>query len=233
MARKDFTQQIDIPIQNILLDTENARIRAGRDQNNCISRILRQENQMLVLMEDIAENGLTTMPILVMPHSEGKWVVKDGNRRITALKLLNNPDSCPEPHLIPKIKKIKEKYHDNIPTTVDCLSSDNFEAVFKEIIARHSGARNGAGQYDWFAYMRTIYLLNNGHPTDYKRAGQYMCWAEQEGIDVDDDFPITSVARFFTRDNLLLLGFEVENDKLKPILSKEKIIKMASKINSD
>ncbi|EJU1397831.1 TPA: ParB N-terminal domain-containing protein, partial [Escherichia coli] len=184
MARKDFTQQIDIPIQNILLDTENARIRAGRDQNNCISRILRQENQMLVLMEDIAENGLTTMPILVMPHSEGKWVVKDGNRRITALKLLNNPDSCPEPHLIPKIKKIKEKYHDNIPTTVDCLSSDNFEAVFKEIIARHSGARNGAGQYDWFAYMRTIYLLNNGHPTDYKRAGQYMCWAEQEGIDV-------------------------------------------------
>ncbi|HII1806739.1 hypothetical protein C6A57_17115 [Escherichia coli] len=233
MARKDFTQQIDIPIQNILLDTENARIRAGRDQNNCISRILRKENQMLVLMEDIAENGLTTMPILVMPHSEGKWVVKDGNRRITALKLLNNPDSCPEPHLIPKIKKIKEKYHDNIPTTVDCLSSDNFEAVFKEIIARHSGARNGAGQYDWFAYMRTIYLLNNGHPTDYKRAGQYMCWAEQEGIDVDDDFPITSVARFFTRDNLLLLGFEVENDKLKPILSKEKIIKMASKINSD
>ncbi|MCW9790168.1 hypothetical protein [Escherichia coli] len=64
MARKDFTQQIDIPIQNILLDTENARIRAGRDQNNCISRILRKENQMLVLMEDIAENGLTTMPRL-------------------------------------------------------------------------------------------------------------------------------------------------------------------------
>lgn len=233
MARKDFIQQSNIPIQNILLDTENARIRAGSDQNNCISRILRKESQMLVLMEDIAENGLTTMPILVMPHSEGKWVVKDGNRRITALKLLNFPEGCPEPHLISKIKKIKEKYVDNIPATVDCLSSDNFDAIFQEIVARHSGARNGAGQYDWFAYMRTIYLLNNGHPTDYRRAGQYMCWAEREGIDVDDDFPITSVARFFTKENLRLLGFEVENDSLNPILSKEKIIKMASKINTD
>lgn len=233
MARKDFTQQPDIPIQNILLDTENARIRAGSDQNNCISRILRKESQMLVLMEDIAENGLTTMPILIMPHSDGKWIVKDGNRRITALKLLNFPEGCPEPHLIPKIKKIKEKFQDNIPNTVDCLSSDNFEAIFKEIVARHSGARNGAGQYDWFAYMRTVFLLNNGHPTDYKRAGQYMCWAEREGIDVDDDFPITSVARFFTKDNLRLLGFEVVNDDLSPILSKEKIIKMAAKINTD
>lgn len=34
MARKDFTLQQNIPIQNILLDTENARIRAGSDQNN-------------------------------------------------------------------------------------------------------------------------------------------------------------------------------------------------------
>ena len=233
MARKDFTQQLDIPVQNILLDTENARIRAGSDQNNCISRILRKESQMLVLMEDIAQNGLTTMPILVMPHSDGKWIVKDGNRRITALKLLNFPERCPAPHLIQKIIKIKEKFADNIPSTVDCLSSDNYEAIFQEIVARHSGARNGAGQYDWFAYMRTVYLLNNGHPTDYKRAGQYMCWAEREGIDVDDDFPITSVARFFTKDNLRLLGFEIENDSLSPILSKDKIKKMAAKINSD
>ncbi|MBS1204596.1 MAG: hypothetical protein H6R25_1495 [Proteobacteria bacterium] len=233
MARKDFTQLNDIPIQNILLDTENARIRAGTDQNNCISRILRKESQMLVLMEDIAAHGLTTMPILVMPHTEGKWIVKDGNRRITALKLLNFPESCPEPHLISKIKKIKEKFEQNIPSTVDCLSSNNFEAIFQEIVARHSGARNGAGQYDWYAYMRTVYLLNNGHPTDYKRAGQYMCWAEREGLDVEDDFPISSVARFFTKDNLRLLGFEIENDDLVPILSKEKIMKMASNINSD
>ena len=233
MARKDFTQQSDILIQDILLDTENARIRAGSDQRNCISRIIKKEKQILVLMEDIAKNGLTTMPILIMPTSFGKWIVKDGNRRITALKLLNNPESCPEPHLIKTIKRIAEENKDNIPSTVDCLSSSNESAVFKEIVARHSGARDGAGQYDWFAYMRTVFLLNNGHPTDYKRAGQYMCRAEKEGLDVEDDFPISTTARFFTIENLKLLGFEVKDDELTPILSKEKIIKMASRINDD
>jgi hypothetical protein len=184
-------------------------------------------------MEDIAKNGLTTMPVLIMPTTDGKWIVKDGNRRITALKLLNFPDICPEPDLAPHIKKLIEKYKNNIPSEVDCLSSENKEAIFNEIVARHSGAREGAGQYDWYAYMRTIYLLNNKHPTDYKRAGQYMCWAEKEGLDVDDDFPISTTARFFTQDNLRLLGFEIENDQIKPILSKEKILKMASKINDD
>ncbi|ELQ9311819.1 ParB N-terminal domain-containing protein [Serratia marcescens] len=233
MSRMHFTQQKDIPIENILLDTGNARIRAGSDQNNCISRILRKEKQLLVLMEDIAENGLTTMPILVMPTNDEKWIVKDGNRRVTALKLLNDPNLCSEPHLISKIKEIKKKHSSNIPSKIDCLSSDNKDAIFKEIVARHSGARDGAGQYDWHAYMRTVFLLNNEHPTDYKRAGQYLILAEQGGLDIEDDFPITTVHRFFTIANLKLLGYEVENDKLKPILSQDKIIKMASKINTD
>lgn len=183
MSRKDFVFKTDVPIHDILLDTENARIRTGSDQRNCISRILRKEKQMLVLIEDIAKNGLTTMPILIMPTQNNKWIVKDGNRRITALKLLNAPEICPEPQLISKIMNIVEKYKDNISPYVDCLCSENPKAIFDEIVARHSGAREGAGQYDWFAYMRTIYLLNNGHPTDYKRAGQYMSWAEKEGVD--------------------------------------------------
>ncbi|HDU4714787.1 MULTISPECIES: ParB N-terminal domain-containing protein [Klebsiella] len=233
MSRKDFVFKNDVPIHDILLDTENARIRTGSDQRNCISRILRKEKQMLVLIEDIAKNGLTTMPILIMPTQNNKWIVKDGNRRITALKLLNAPEICPEPQLISKIMNIAEKYKDNISPYVDCLCSENPKAIFDEIVARHSGAREGAGQYDWFAYMRTIYLLNNGHPTDYKRAGQYMSWAEKEGVDVEDDFPISTTARFFNKENLKLLGFDIENDQLKPILSKEKILKMASMINDD
>lgn len=51
------------------------------------------------------------MPILVMPTNDEKWIVKDGNRRVTALKLLNDPNLCSEPHLISKIKEIKKNTH--------------------------------------------------------------------------------------------------------------------------
>lgn len=233
MSRIDFTYQPDIHINDILLDHENARIRAGSDQNDCIGRILRKESQLIVLMEDIAKNGLSTMPILVSLDENGKWVVKDGNRRITALKLLNDPERCPEDHLKGRIRSIRNKYLANIPESVDCLAGSSDEAIIKEVIARHSGALDGAGQLDWSAYLRTVYLLNHGHSTDYKRVGQYLFWAEKQGLTVEDDFPITNVQRFFNADNLVLLGFKIENDELTPALSINKIKQMAARIILD
>ncbi len=45
-----------MPIADMKLDTGNARIRVGRDQNECMPKILRKENQMVVLMESIASD---------------------------------------------------------------------------------------------------------------------------------------------------------------------------------
>ena len=57
MSRAHFTYKQNISVTDLLLDTENARIRVGSDQNDCIARILRKEDQLLALMRDIAEKG--------------------------------------------------------------------------------------------------------------------------------------------------------------------------------
>ncbi|VFS47441.1 ParB/Srx family N-terminal domain-containing protein [Budvicia aquatica] len=233
MSRKDFTVQHDVAIDDILLDHQNPRIRSGDDQDDCIARVLRKEEQMLRLMASIAVDGLSTMPILVMPTDDGKWVVKDGNRRITALKLLNKPELCQLTTLRGKIRNIRKNNLKNIPTKIDCHSSSNEEAIAKEVIARHSGALGGAGQLDWSAYLRTVYLLSNNHSSEYKRAGQYLFWAESNKIPVEDDFPITNINRFFNESNLSLLGFKVTQNELEPILPEDKIIGMAYKVIGD
>ncbi|AFI89924.1 hypothetical protein EXT68_03750 [Pectobacterium parmentieri] len=233
MSRSDFTFQPNVSIDDILLDPQNPRIRAGEDQNDCISRVLRKEEQILRLMNSIALDGLSTMPILLMPNGNGKWVVKDGNRRITSLKLLNNPDLCPLETLRSKIRLISKSNKENIPKHIDCLSSSDSDAIAKEVISRHSGALGGAGQLDWSAYLRTVYLLNTGHPSEYKRAGQYLFWAENNKIPVEDDFPITNISRFFNEDNLKLLGFDISDDQLEPILPEDKLIRMAYKVIND
>ena len=97
MARSDFRVVADVAVEDILLDVQNARIRAGADQNDCIRRILRKKDHFLAICENIAKEGLTTMPILATPNGDGTYTVKDGNRRTTALKLLNNPEICPDP----------------------------------------------------------------------------------------------------------------------------------------
>lgn len=232
MARKDFQLVADVSINDIKLDTGNARIRAGRDQNECMSKILRKEDQMITLMSSIANEGLTTMPIIVKPDG-ALYVVMDGNRRITALKLLNEPESCPVQHLRAKIQMIIKKASVEIPASLDLLSSESDDAIAHEVLARHRGSAGGAGQLDWSAYLRTVYLLNHGHTAEYKSAGQYAMWAEVQGVLVDDDFPITTLTRFFNKDNLKGLGFSISKDKLIPNMAIESVRKMAEIVVRD
>jgi hypothetical protein len=233
MSRSDFRVEESIAVENIVLDVQNARIRAGSDQSDCIRRIIRKRDQFLAISESIAKDGLTTMPILASPNGDGTYTVKDGNRRVTALKLLNNPEICPDPDVRDKIFKIAAT-HKNFPSKVDLTVSDNEQAMIREVLSRHQGEMGGVGQMNWSAYLRTLYLLNHGHTADYKRSGQYALWAEGQGIFVDDEFPITTLQRFFNVDNLRLLGFDIDtNDELKLNMPREVVRQMATKIVGD
>lgn len=233
MARSDFRLVANVAIEDILLDVHNARIRAGADQNDCIRRILRKRDQFLAICESIAKDGLTTMPILASPNGDGTYTVKDGNRRTTALKLLNNPETCPELDLVPKIVKIAATYT-NFPSRVDLTVTDNEQAMIREVLSRHQGEMGGVGQMDWSAYLRTLYLLNHGHTAEYKRPGQYALWAEGQGIFVEDEFPISTLQRFFSVDNLRLLGFDIDaNDELTLNMPQTTVRQMATKVVGD
>ena len=236
MSRKDFTlrEAVDV-IDSILLDEGNARIRAGSGQQDCIDRVLRKRDHMKTLMKSIADKGLTTAPILLMssPIEPGKWVVKDGNRRITALKLLNDPSLCADADLRRYIIGVASNAKETIPRKVDCLSSESLEAISSEMLLRHSGELGGEGQVDWSAYLRTIYLLNNHISAEYKRAGQYLLWAEKHGVIVEDDFPITNVSRFFNAKNIKELGFNIVDDELVLNISEELAIGMAARVIDD
>ena len=233
MARSDFRVVSDIAVEDLLLDVQNARIRAGADQNDCIRRILRKRDQFLAICESIAKDGLTTMPILASPNSDGTYTVKDGNRRTTALKLLNNPALCPEPELVSKISKIVATYK-NFPSQVDLMVTANESVMINEVLSRHQGEMAGVGQMGWSAYLRTLYLLNHDHPAEYTRPGQYALWAEEQGIFVDDDFPITTLQRFFTIENLQLLGFDIDsNEELTLNLPQVQVRQIATKVVGD
>jgi len=235
MSRSDFKIVKDVPVEQISLDVHNARIRAGHDQGDCVQRILRKEDQLLALAADIAENGLTTAPILVSPAGARKYIVKDGNRRIAALKLLNDPGRwSPDARLKAKFEAIRLRFKDRIPAVVDVLSSPNEAAIIREVLARHSGAADGVGQLDWSAYLRTVYLVTRQLPATYKRPGQYAFWAEDHDINVGDEFPITSLQRFFSKENLARLGFDIDDkDELKPNIRIDVVKKMATTVLGD
>lgn len=233
MTRRKFYVVEDIPVLELLLDPENARIRAGSDQADCIEKILRKEGQLLELMKDIAAEGLSTIPILVSKNEEEKWVVRDGNRRVTALKLLNNPDLAPNERLRAQIRAIADKHRGSIPSAIDCMASDDEAAMLKELLVRHQGELGGVGQMTWSTYLRVAFLLRHGQSDQNKRAAQYLRWAEERGLPVDDDFPLTTLTRLLNADALKGLGFAVRDDELVPELPVEQVRRMAVRVIVD
>lgn len=233
MSRSAFEMK-SIHIDNILLDVLNPRIRSGADQFHCINKIiLRGQEKLFSLMNDIAKDGLSTAPILVMPaqYETEKYIVKDGNRRITALKLLKDPSLCQDDSFRNRVLNIKKT--GQILDIIDCLNTTNKNAMDKEIRLRHDKGLGGIGQVDWSSYLRTIYQMNNQQSAEYKRAGQYLLWAEDNDINVEDEFPITNIARFLSEKNLSILGFKIENDNLKLAIEEESVKKMAQKLIED
>jgi len=233
VTRKKFELRTGISVKDLLLDVSNARIRSGADQSDCIARIaMGKEEQLIALANDIAENGLSTAPILVRPEGIGQFVVWDGNRRVTALKLLHKPSLAPTAALKRRFESIKAKYPGS-PSKVDVLASSSREALVKEVVARHGGGQQGAGQLDWSALMRTFFLTAHGQPEPNKRAAHLFLWAEEHGVAIPDDFPITTITRFLSKEVLKRLGFRESAGKVAPVLPTETAISVVRRLAAD
>ena len=103
-------QKIDIELDKLLVNAENYRFEPVKDQHEAMITMLRsQNNKIIKLARDIAERGLNpTRRLQVKGTLNGKYVVLEGNRRITVLKLIANPDEIPGDYLF---KPIFEELH--------------------------------------------------------------------------------------------------------------------------
>ena len=90
-----------IEVARIFLDRDNPRHEPYEDEDQVIEYLCRYEN-IYPLAKDIAQNGLNPLELLaVIPEEDdeggGKatYTVAEGNRRLCALKLLDDPDRAP------------------------------------------------------------------------------------------------------------------------------------------
>jgi hypothetical protein len=150
----------------------------------------------------------------VSKNEEGNWVVRDGNRRVAALQLLNNPEQCPDNHLRERIRRIVTENAINILSMIDCMTCDDANILRSYVELQHSGFENGVGQEDWTPLTRSIYNVDHNITDQNKRAAQLVLWAEEHGIHVNEEFPLTTLTRILNRETLQLLGMSIKDDAL-------------------
>ena len=89
----ELTELIDV--DRAFLDLRNPRHEPFEDQDEAIEYLCREE-QVLPLAQDIAEHGLNPLELFALiADGDNAYFSAEGNRRLCALKLLNDPDLSP------------------------------------------------------------------------------------------------------------------------------------------
>lgn len=234
--RAEFKEKKAVSIDLLTLDEKNPRLGFAKDQDAVLARMIAYGQPFFALAKDIAETGLSIEHIVV--HKDGnKYKVRDGNRRISALKLLNRPHLCPDKASRDRFTKLAKTAEDNgnLIGKVDCMVGSSEEAINAYIWRAHTGENGGLGRKNWESLQQEFYQISIGEKGPYWKAAKLMLWADENDLEVPDNFSITTLGRFFSAaKNIKLLGFEFDDeDNIYPAVPLFTAVVIVKKIIGD
>ncbi len=144
----------DIDVRNLIINPENYRFDPVDTQAEAIDLMLEEKGEeILNLSKHIYEKGLDqARDIRVLEIKKGLFLVLDGNRRVTSIKCLAEPQIIKNDILRNKFEKILKEKKDkngNIPTQVNCFVYKDEKEAAEWIKIDHTGKNGGIGQDAW------------------------------------------------------------------------------------
>lgn len=152
-----MAEPLTIPVSNLLIDVENPRLPTPNvGQHEALRELAHdQQGKLIKLAQHIVRNGPNPAELpIVMPFDERRYVVLEGNRRLAALRALENPDSfvgALTPALVNALRKLSVDYQQNPVEALTCLVVKDREEARPWIELRHTGENEGAGVVRWDA----------------------------------------------------------------------------------
>lgn len=153
-------QQI-VLLSRIYLDPENPRHETLPDEPSIIKHLVAKEG-VRPLAKDIAEAGGTSpielIALVQHPKVKNAYVVVEGNRRICALKLLQDADKAGNE----KDKRYFANLAQNMRHAIHKVGAivfDNRESAQRWFALRHEGEQDGVGTKAWNSDQKTRFSV--------------------------------------------------------------------------
>jgi hypothetical protein len=164
-------ERLLIPLVRLRLNKENDRHGSLPSEPDCIRWMLENlGDEIRNLAQDIAERGLSPIDgVLVLPDTEtrGDYIIWEGNRRITALKLLDDPNRCPDAKLRRKFAEFRGKAIVPVSDEIECTVAPSVEEADRLIELRHQGPQDGVGTLPWDGQQKSRHLQRLGKKGRY------------------------------------------------------------------
>jgi hypothetical protein len=205
-------------------DLENPRIpfQDNLGQREALLALAKDQDggYLLGLAADITAFGLSPaeLPIVTPSVKElGRFVVLDGNRRLTALRSLENPESVASairPGILELLRKESVRYHSSPIKTVECVVVKSKKDAEHWIFLRHNGRSSGAGTLDWGPHEKARFRATASGKVDLDT--KLLDFLEEGGYLQSEDrkrVPASNFRRLIeTKAILAKLGIEVGKD---------------------
>lgn len=172
---KSKTWLVNLKVEDLMINPSNDRfIEPVEDEKAAIIAMFdvpngNPEKEMCNLAEDIAENGLNPFefPIVWYDNILKKYVVIEGNRRITCIKLMTQYKEDKE---LTKIKKGIEtiyglKMYDDFDGSIQCIEYENLNDAKKVLAKIHQDINEGIGRKGWDTYAKENNKASRGIKT--------------------------------------------------------------------
>jgi hypothetical protein len=163
-----------IPIRpaDLLIDEENPRLSEPNAGQHEAQRALAQHlgKKLTAMAVDIVNFGLNPSELpIVMAHASNpsRYVVLEGNRRLAALRAMENPESLADAvsaDVLKKIRKLSKEYQKNPIEEVTCTVVKSREEARHWVELKHTGLNDGAGLFPWGSDETSRWLARLGKP---------------------------------------------------------------------
>lgn len=243
-----MSERREIAVSNLLLDTQNPRLAQGQQsQLETLHAMLRAEGpKTLALAESIAHEGLSLVERLIVtpaPDQPKRYIVLEGNRRLTALRILSEPALAAPvltSALMKKLTRWSADYRNRGEIArVECVVFENRDASSAWIERRHRGDQAGLGIVRWGATEAARFDAR-------KPGGKYLPELQVldfffQHADIDDDtkqrldkVSISNLERLIS-DKVVrqMIGLTVRKGRVEALFPTEEVLKPLTRIMHD
>lgn len=183
-----------IPISKLVVNPNNDRHGQQDSEENAIEWLFKNKpSEMRGLARDIAtQGGVFDAPLV--KKVGGKYIVYDGNRRTTCLKLIHNPSAAPQ-SFRDLFNALNKNVGLSLPTEIDCQIESDQNVIDKILERRHNGKLSGEGQIKWDTRAKANHANRIGGNSAYPIAERVEQYLEEKGYPYARDIPRSNLAK--------------------------------------
>lgn len=232
-----------LPLPDLLIDAENPRLpQPNVGQRQAMRSLAADEPPKLVaLARDILAHGMNIAEFpIVMPLEDDlkRYIVLEGNRRLLALKGLENPEwlvgAVPISEL-DEMRRLSKQYQDDPIEAVQCVVVGTREEARHWILIRHTGGQNnGASVVPWTSDDAARFRARTGNFELHTQALNLLEGAGHLTPAKRRKVKATSLKRLLgTPEVRTKVGIESEDGQLKVVGDEKRVIRALLHIVND